>query len=99
MKEPWQMTPAEFYTSRVGDKWYVSNTPVKRYEEAGSKRINRKQFDNLEKEHKQIIQQALFEDKPVPSEVLTNYSDLEAFDRILRDYKKTHKVTIVEVRK
>lgn len=77
IKEPWQMSPSEFLKSKLGDKWYVSNVPIKRCEEIGSKRINRKNFEILENEHKQIVQQALLENKQIPEVLFRYYPKLQ----------------------
>lgn len=50
------------YGSDAGKRWYLSNTPIARYEEAGSKRISRKEYARLEAEFEKSFEKSPLED-------------------------------------
>lgn len=85
--QPWQMTRREWYDAKTNDRAETFGSAVKGSGASGTiARIKRKQALNYgvtEKDgegvdHKQVIEKALAEGKPVPSKILANYPDLDA---------------------
>ena len=72
-KKPWQMTRTEYLGAVAAKQWPAVNMPRLQLEgEALQHELRHVYYEG----HKQIIQRALSEGKPVPSEVLKDYPEL-----------------------
>jgi len=72
-KKPWQMTRTEYLGAVAAKQWTPKNKPRLQLEgEALQDELRHVYYEG----HKQIIQRALSEGKPVPSEVLKDYPEL-----------------------
>jgi hypothetical protein len=85
-KEPWEMTRTEYFGDAVSKLW----TPEGKVHLKKGQRLQPKEALDLEaacnKEHKQMVQQALASGKPVPAEVLKDYPEL--FRPYVKDKEK-----------
>ena len=68
-KEPWQMTRAEYVEE--GRKWRAEHQPRL------TGRALEHELEGVSKGHKGVVRNAIEEGKPVPTEVLADYSDLK----------------------
>uniref|UniRef100_A0A6M3J4P9 Putative structural protein n=1 Tax=viral metagenome TaxID=1070528 RepID=A0A6M3J4P9_9ZZZZ len=102
-KEPWQMTNKEYQASIISrTRPDVSEEEMKRIVSSIPDRLT-------ETEHKGIIQEALSEGKPVPTEVLKDYPDLKptapkpitpevTVDEVIRRYEVIQKEARAEIK-
>jgi hypothetical protein len=70
-KKPWQMTRTEYLGAVAAKQWTPKNKP-----QLEGRALQDKLRHVYYEEHKQIVQRALSEGKPVPAEVLKDYPEL-----------------------